>query len=72
MVILDNQSLSEGYLINSLKREATILSKINSEYVVGFRDIIATKRFYYIVQEKCDCDLRSYLKSRKDNPLAEK
>ena len=49
-----------------------ILSKINSEYVVGFRDLIATKRYYYIVQEKCDGDLRGYLDSRKQNPLCEK
>lgn len=49
-----------------------ILSKINSEYVVGFRDLIATKRYYYIVQERCDSDLRTYLDQRKNNPLTEK
>ena len=27
---------------------------MNSEGVVGFRTIIATKRFYYIIQELCD------------------
>lgn len=40
--------------------------------MVGFRDIIATKRYYYIVQEKCDGSLKDYLNTRKDNPLTEK
>jgi len=56
----------ELYVLNSFKREYSIVSKICSDNVVSFKDIIATKRYFYIVQEKCDYDLRKYMNDHPD------
>lgn len=69
---LDKLPAQEAQKITSLKREATILSKMNSEGVVGFRNIIATKRYYYIIQELCDNTLEDVISELGNKYFTEK
>lgn len=56
---------NDEYKLKALKSEISILHKIQSENIVGFKDVLQTQRNYYIVMELCNGDLRTLLKKNK-------
>ena len=50
------------YTKNAVFLEIKILSKLHSDNIVRIYDVLETEHNYYIVQELCDCDLRTWLK----------
>ena len=62
---------ADPYLKSALLSEIQIMSKIKSDNVVGFFDVLESKHNYYIVQELCDNDLEKVLKSSPGQKLTE-
>ena len=59
-----NPAHDNPYRLASLKNEVRLLRITESRHVVSYKDILASKNFYYIVQELCDYDLHAYLKKK--------
>jgi serine/threonine protein kinase len=56
----------DDYMKAAFKEEIKVLSKINSEFVVGLREVIESPNNYYIIQEYCDGgDLMKLMKKEK-------
>lgn len=56
----------DEYVKDALVSEIKIMRKFNSEYIVGFVDILETANNYYVAQEYCNGgDLRAALKKNK-------
>lgn len=51
----------DPYLKSALDSEIQIMSKLKSENIVGFFDVLMSNHNYYIVQELCDSDLEKYM-----------
>ena len=62
--------VADSYLKSALFSEIEILSKLKSPNIVGFYDVLESNHNYYLVQELCNGDLESYLKSKPDNIIS--
>ncbi len=50
----------------SLFAEVEIMNKIKNENNVCVKEIIDTKKYFYIIMELCECNLEQYVKRRED------
>ena len=50
----------------SLFAEVEIMNKIKNENSVCVKEIIDTKKYFYIIMELCECNLEQYVKRRED------
>ncbi|CAM6002247.1 unnamed protein product [Sphagnum balticum] len=56
----------DEYVKDALVSEIKIMRKFNSEYIVGFVDILETANNYYVAQEYCNGgDLRALIRKNK-------
>lgn len=60
-------------MLELVRREISILQKLNSKYIVKLYDVARTAHYLYMFFEYCcDGDLKNYLKSKEKNHLSEK
>lgn len=57
--------------VKLLEREVSILKSISHPYIINLIRVFETPTTMYLVQEKCDCELGTYLSNQKENKLKE-
>jgi len=57
--------------VKLLEREVSILKSISHQYIINLVRVFETPTTMYLVQEKCDCELGTYLSNQKENKLQE-